>query len=102
MRTSCGISSVAGAVVAGRRASARRLWFRVRVLTEGRTYLGRLRLERARTALHDLIGDDRAYLALWDATEEGIPGDPGFVAIHKSTIRAVVLLGDAAAPAAAE
>lgn len=102
MRTSCGVAPVAGAVVRGGRASARRLWFRVRVLTEGRTYLGRLRLERARTALHDLIADERAYLALWDVSEEGIPGDLGFVAIHKSTIRAVVLLGDAAAPVAIE
>ncbi len=102
MHTSCGVLPVAGAVAANGRVSPRRRWFRVRVLTDGRTYLGRLRLERARSALHDLIADGRAYLALWDVTEEGLPGAQEFVAIHKSAIRAVVLLGDAVAPAAAE
>jgi hypothetical protein len=72
------------------------------VQTDESAYLGSLRLGSARSALYDLIGDERAYLALWDATEEGSPAAREFVAIHKSAIRTVVLLGDTAAPVAAE
>jgi hypothetical protein len=81
--------------------SLRQRWFRVKVQTDECTYLASLRLGSARSALQDLIADERAYLALWDATEEGSPKAAEFVAIHKGTIRAVVLLGDIAAPVAA-
>jgi hypothetical protein len=86
--------------VAGGKAGGRRRWVNVRVLTDDGSYLGRLRLENARTALHDLIADERAYLALWDAKREG-EAEVEFVAIHKGVIRAVVLLGDVAGAAAA-
>jgi hypothetical protein len=84
----------------GAKAGGRRRWVNVRVLTDDGSYLGRLRLEGARTALHDLIADERAYLALWDARREG-ETRAEFVAIHKGVIRAVVLLGEVADVAAA-
>lgn len=72
----------------------RRRWFRVRIETEEGTYVGRLRLEGARGTLRETVDDDRAYLGVWNATEEG-SGSPGdFMAIHKGAIRSVVLLGE--------
>ncbi len=88
----------AGAKGAGK-AVGRRRWVSVRVLTDDGSYVGKIRLEGARTALHDLLADDRAYLALWDAAREGEPALE-FVAIHKGVIRAVVLLGEVAGAAA--
>ena len=102
MHTSRRETPVPGARTRSGHTSPRRRWFRVKVQTDECTYLASLRLGSARSALQDLIADERAYLALWDATEEGSPKAAEFVAIHKSTIRAVVLLGDASAPAAAE
>jgi hypothetical protein len=44
--------------------------------------------------LRETVDDDRAYLGVWNATEEG-SGSPGdFMAIHKGAIRSVVLLGE--------
>ncbi len=70
----------------------KRRWARVRVLTDESAYVGRLRLESTRTALHDLLADARTYLALWDAAPEGSAQRREFVAIHKSAIRTVILL----------
>jgi hypothetical protein len=98
MHTSYRETLVPGATARSGRTSPRRRWFRVKVQTDEAAYLGSLRLGSARTALHDLLADERAYLALWDATEEGSPAAREYVAIHKGAIRAVVLLGDAAAP----
>jgi hypothetical protein len=72
----------------------RRRWFRVRVETEEGTYTGRLRLDGPRGTLHESIDDERAYLALWDATEEATGSRDEYVAIHKGAIRSVVLLGE--------
>ncbi len=82
----------------GERVMPRRRWFRVRLQTDECAYLGSLRLESGRPALDKLIADGRAYLALWDATEEGSAKAREFVAIHKSAIRSVVLLGGTLAP----
>ena len=81
--------------------STKRRWVRVRVLTDETAYVGRLRLESTRTALHDLIADGRAYLGLWDAAAEGSAQAQEFVAIHKSAIRAVILLEQIGAARAA-
>jgi hypothetical protein len=82
----------------GRRRSSgrrgRKRWFRVRVETEEGAYVGRLRLEGARGTLRQTIDDDRAYLGVWNATEEGSGFREEFMAIHKGAIRSVVLLGE--------
>ena len=73
---------------------------RVRVTTDDGVWLGRLRLDAGRSALHELVGDDRAYLSLWDACREDVPGGAEeFLAVHKAAIRCVVVIGDDAAPA---
>jgi hypothetical protein len=82
------------------RPRARKRWFRVRVQTEDAAYVGRLRLEGPQGTLRELIDDDRAYLALWNATEEGTGSQDEYVAILKGAIRSVVLLGADAAGAA--
>jgi len=89
---------MSGAAARRGHTSPRRRWFRVKVQTDESAYLGSLRLGSARAALQDLIADDRAYLALWDAVEENSPAARAYLAIHKSAIRAVVLLGDTVAP----
>jgi hypothetical protein len=73
----------------------RRRWFRVRVETEEGAYTGRLRFDGPRGTLRETIGDDRAYLPLWDATDEVSGSRDEYLAIHKSAIRCVVLLGEA-------
>ena len=76
------------------RPGAQRL-VRVRVTTDDGVWLGRLRLDAGRSALHELVGDDRAYLSLWDACREDLPGDAEeFLAVHKAAIRCVVVIGD--------
>ena len=81
------------------RPAARRL-VRVRVTTDDGVWLGRLRLDAGRSALHELVGDDRAYLSLWDACREDLSGGAEeFLAVHKAAIRCVVVIGDDAAPA---
>jgi hypothetical protein len=80
--------------------SRRRRWFRVRVETEEGVYTGRLRSEGPRGTLHETIADDRAYLSLWDATAEATGSRDEYVAIHKGSIRCVVLLGEEDARAA--
>jgi hypothetical protein len=73
------------------------------VQTEDAAYVGRLRLEGprgTRGTLRDLIDDDRAYLALWNATEEATGSRDEYVAILKGAIRSVVLLGEDAVGAA--
>jgi hypothetical protein len=77
----------------------RRRWYHVRVETESGAYVGRLRLDGPRGTLRETVDDDRAYLALWDATEEATGSCEEYVAIHKGGIRYVVLLGEAAAGA---
>jgi len=72
----------------------RRRWFRVRVETEEGAYTGRLRFDGPRGTLRETIDEDRAYLALWDATEEATGSRDEYVAIHKGAIRCVVLLGE--------
>src|SRR5512138_1201038 len=91
---------VTNPVAAAPKAGGRRRWVTVRVLTDDGSYLGKLRLEAGLTALHDLMADARAYIALWDATREGQATGAEFVAIHKGVIRAVVLLGEVAGVAA--
>ncbi len=78
----------------------RRRWYRVRVETESGAYVGRLRLDGPRGTLRETVDDDRAYLALWDATEEATGSCDDYVAIHKGAIRCVVLLGEAGAAVA--
>lgn len=85
----------------GRRG--RKRWFRVRVETDEGAYVGRLRLEGRWGTLRDTVDDGRAYLGVWNATEEGSGSREDFVAIHKGVIRSVVLLGeDDAQPAPAQ
>ena len=71
----------------------RRRWVRVKVDTDEGTYVGSLRLDGPSGGLHELVEDDRSYLALWSATHESSGAVEEFVAIHKSAIRVVVLLG---------
>jgi hypothetical protein len=62
-----------------------------------------MRLEGGRGTLSEAIDDDRTYLGIWSASEEGSVPSEEFVAIHKGVIRSVVLLGeDAVEPAPAE
>ena len=70
----------------------RRPWFRVRVEMEDGAYVGSLRLDGPRGTLRELVDDDRAYLSLWDATQEATGSRDEFVALHKGAIRFVVLL----------
>jgi hypothetical protein len=72
----------------------RRRWFRVRVETDDGAYVGSLRLNGPRAPLRELVDDDRAYLALWNATQEPTGSRDEFVAIHKGAIRFVVLLDE--------
>jgi hypothetical protein len=72
----------------------RRPWFRVRVETEDGAYVGSLRLDGPRGTLRELVDDDRAYLSLWNATQEATGSRDEFVALHKSAIRFVALLDD--------
>jgi hypothetical protein len=71
----------------------RRRWVRVRVDTDEGAYVGSLRLDGPTGGLHELVEDDRSYLALWSATHESSGAVEEFVAIHKSAIRLVVLIG---------
>ena len=79
---------------AGESENSRRRWFTVRIATEDGSYLGLLRLEKGRSALRELIDDDRTYLSLWDARREGTGDVVEFVAIHKATIHYVVVVGE--------
>jgi len=72
----------------------RRRWFRVKVVTEDGTYTGSLRLEKGRSALRELVDDDRVYLSLWAVRREGSPQVEEFIALHKTAIRYVVVVGD--------
>lgn len=45
----------------------------VRVHTDEDLYVGSLRLADGRSALSDLVGDDRVYLTLWEAIRDGVP-----------------------------
>jgi len=78
----------------GEAGSGRRRWFKVRVAAEDGSYLGLVRLEKGRSALRELIDDDRTYLSLWDARREGTGDVVEFLAIHKATIRFVVVVGE--------
>jgi len=77
----------------GRSGGRRRRWVRVKVDTDEGTYVGNLRLEGPAGSLRELVEGERTYLALWSATHESSGVVEEFVAIHKSTIRLVVLLG---------
>ena len=74
------------------RRPSRRRRVRVRVETDDARYEGCLRMVRRPGGLHDVLNDGRAYLALWDATLDGSLPVEEFVAIHKGTIRSVVVL----------
>lgn len=79
-------------------AQARRQrWLRVRVSTDEGVWLARLRLETG-VALHEMIGDDRTYLPLWDASLEGLPGSEEFLVVHKAAIHCVIVVGEDPAP----
>jgi hypothetical protein len=80
--------------VGGEAAAARRRWFRVRVATDEGSYLGQVRLEKGRSALRELIDDDRTYLSVWNARHEGTGDMVEFLAIHKAAIRYVVVDGE--------
>lgn len=80
--------------------AGRPLWVRVRVETDEGAYMGRVRLDGSRGTIRELIDDERAYLAVWDATEEPAGTRDDFVAIHKGAIRYVVVLGRNAEPGA--
>jgi hypothetical protein len=77
----------------GRSGARRRRWLRVKVDTDGGTYVGSLRLGGPTGGLRELVEDDRSYLALWSATHESSGAVEEFVAIHKNAIRGVVQLG---------
>lgn len=77
----------------GRSGARRGRWVRVRVDTDEGTYVGRLRLDGPAGSLRELVETDRSYLALWSATHDSSGTVEEFVAIHKSAIRLVVLLG---------
>ena len=78
----------------GRSGARRRRWVRVKVDTDGGTYVGSLRLDGPAGSLRELVEADRSYLALWSATHESSGAVEEFVAIHKSSIRVVVQLGE--------
>ncbi len=73
--------------------AGRRRWFRIRIATDEGCYLGHVRLEKDRSALNELIDDDRAYLAVWNARREGTGDVVEFLAINKAAIRYVVVDG---------
>lgn len=73
------------------RLGKRPRWCRVRVETEGGTYVGSLRMDSA--GLRQLVDDDRAYLPLWNALRDGSPAAEEFLALHKAAIRSVLILG---------
>jgi hypothetical protein len=77
----------------GRSGARRRRWVRVKVDTDGGTYVGSVRLGGPAGSLRALVEADRHYLALWSATHESSGVVEEFVAIHKSAIRVVVQLG---------
>lgn len=77
----------------GRSGARRRGWARVKVDTDGGTYVGSVRLDGPAGGLRELVDADRSYLALWNATHESSGALEEFVAIHKSAIRVVVQLG---------
>lgn len=74
-----------------RRGRRQRLW--VRVETDVESYVGCLLVARCRGGLDGVLNDDRAYLALWNATLAGSASTEEFVALHKGAIRSVVELG---------
>ena len=77
----------------GRSGSRRRRWVRVKVDTDEGTYVGSVRLDGPAGGLRELVEADRSYLALWSATRDSSGAVEEFVAIHKSAIRLIVLLG---------
>ncbi len=77
----------------GRSEARRSRWVRVKVDTDGGTYVGSLRLDGPAGGLRELVEADRSYLSLWSATHESSGAVEEFVAIHKSAIRVVVQLG---------
>lgn len=77
----------------GRSGARRRRWIRVKVDTDGGTYVGSLRIDGPAGGLRELVEADRSYLSLWNATHESSGAVEEFVAIHKSAIRVVVQLG---------
>lgn len=73
-----------------RRVRHRRV--RVRVETDAANYVGSLQLGTHWGGLNDVLNDGRAYLALWEATRDGSSPVEEFLALHKATIRSVVIL----------
>jgi len=70
----------------------RQRWCRVRVETDAGAYLASLEL--GSVGLRELVDDERLYLGLWNAQQEGTPGVEEFVALHKGSICSVVEVGE--------
>lgn len=81
------------AKVPGRSGACRRRWVRVKIDTDEGTYVGSVHLDGRAAGLRELVEADRSYLAPWRATHESSGTVQEFMAIHKSAIRLVVLLG---------
>lgn len=101
VKTAAGRSADAlPATVPGRSGARRRRWVRVKVDTDEGTYVGSVRLDGPAGGLRELVEGDRSYLALWSATHESSGAVEDFVAIHKSAIRLVMLVGASGPPVA--
>ena len=61
----------------------------MRVETDAGSYLGSLELRGI--GLREHVDDERTYLGLWNAEQEGAPGVEEFLALHKGTICSVVV-----------
>jgi len=40
------------------------------------------------------VDDERTYLGLWNAQQEGTPGVEEFLALHKGSICSVIVVGE--------
>jgi hypothetical protein len=85
-----------------RSGARRRRWVEVKVDTDGGAYVGSLCLDGSTGSLRELVEGDRSYLGLWRATHESSGAFEEFMAIHKSAIRVVVMLGASQRGAAGE
>jgi hypothetical protein len=76
----------------GRVRRTRERWCRVRVETDAGAYVASLELGAA--GLRELVDDERTYLGLWNAEQEGTPGVEEFLALHKGSICSVMVVGE--------
>ncbi len=70
----------------------RQRWCRVRVETDAGAYVASLEL--GSVGLRQLVDDERTYLGLWNAQQEGTPGVEEFLALHKGSICSVIVVGE--------